>query len=142
MTTVDNQTPTGPTRPPAPVKPAKRQRPQLRSWYAQLPKPARVLITIGFLILVLLLPYTEHVPGIGPQIITVGTDWSSTLFIMTYYVLLALGLNVVVGYAGMLDLGYVGFFAVGAYTVALLTSPDSLLHTKWGWLAALPFAVA
>ena len=53
---------------------------------------------------------------------------------MSYYVLLALGLNVVVGYAGLLDLGYVGFFAVGAYAVALLTSPDSQFGTDWVWL--------
>ena len=39
------------------------------------------------------------------------------------YVLLALGLNIVVGYAGLLDLGYVAFFAVGAYMYALLASP-------------------
>ncbi|HLO93184.1 MAG TPA: hypothetical protein VK195_02605, partial [Burkholderiaceae bacterium] len=39
------------------------------------------------------------------------------------YVLLALGLNVVVGYAGLLDLGYVAFYAVGAYLFALLASP-------------------
>jgi branched-chain amino acid transport system permease protein len=142
MTTVDNQTPSGSTPPSPPVKAPRRQLPQLRTWFGQLPKPARWAITVAFVILVLLLPYVEHVPGIGPQIVTVQTDWPSTLFIMTYWVLLALGLNVVVGYAGMLDLGYVGFFAVGAYTVALLTSPDSRLHTNWGWLAALPFAVA
>ena len=45
------------------------------------------------------------------------------LFIVAVYVLVALGLNIVVGYAGLLDLGYVGFFAVGAYTVACSTSP-------------------
>ena len=39
--------------------------------------------------------------------------------------LIAIGLNVVVGQAGLLDLGYVGFYAVGAYVVALLTSPAS-----------------
>ena len=39
------------------------------------------------------------------------------------YVLLALGLNIVVGYAGLLDLGYVAFYAVGAYMYALLASP-------------------
>ena len=39
------------------------------------------------------------------------------------YVLLALGLNIVVGYAGLLDLGYVAFYAVGAYMFALLSSP-------------------
>jgi branched-chain amino acid transport system permease protein len=38
-------------------------------------------------------------------------------------VLLALGLNIVVGYAGLLDLGYVAFYAVGAYMFALLASP-------------------
>ncbi len=80
-----------------------------------------------------LLPYAADVPLIGPQIVTQGIDWSSALFNMSYYVLLALGLNVVVGYAGLLDLGYVGFFAVGAYTVALLTSPDSICtHTGLG----------
>ena len=39
------------------------------------------------------------------------------------YVLLALGLNIVVGYAGMLDLGYAAFFAIGAYAMGLLNSP-------------------
>jgi len=58
------------------------------------------------------------------------------------YVVMALGLNVVVGFAGLLDLGYVGFFAVGAYTVALLSSPDSVLRTEWGWLAAVPIGLA
>ncbi|MCC6945623.1 MAG: branched-chain amino acid ABC transporter permease [Thermomicrobiales bacterium] len=41
------------------------------------------------------------------------------------YVLLAMGLNIVVGYAGLLDLGYAAFFAIGAYTMGLLTSPKS-----------------
>jgi branched-chain amino acid transport system permease protein len=43
------------------------------------------------------------------------------------YILLGLGLNIVVGYAGLLDLGYVAFYAVGAYTVALLTARSSAL---------------
>ena len=41
------------------------------------------------------------------------------------YALLAMGLNIVVGYAGLLDLGYAAFFAIGAYTVGFLTSPAS-----------------
>ena len=45
-----------------------------------------------------------------------GID-NDTLFNMSVYVMLALGLNVVVGYAGLLDLGYVAFFALGAYTL-------------------------
>jgi len=46
------------------------------------------------------------------------------------YVLLALGLNIVVGYAGLLDLGYAAFFAIGAYSMGLLNSPvlGSPLH--------------
>ncbi|MGH2531961.1 MAG: branched-chain amino acid ABC transporter permease [Thermomicrobiales bacterium] len=49
------------------------------------------------------------------------------------FVMLALGLNVVVGYAGLLDLGYAAFFAIGAYTNALMTSPGSPLVIK-GWI--------
>src|SRR5438093_11051594 len=49
------------------------------------------------------------------------------------YVLLALGLNIVVGYAGLLDLGYVAFYAVGAYLYALLASPQFGLHLPF-WL--------
>src|SRR5262249_12240156 len=93
-------------------------------------------------VLAYLLPYAGEIPVIGPQIKTQGIDWPSALFNMSYFMLLALGLNVVVGFAGLLDLGYVGFFAVGAYIVALLTSGDSVWKTHWVWLAAVPVAVA
>ena len=53
------------------------------------------------------------------------------------FVLLALGLNVVVGLAGILDLGYVAFFAVGGYTTAVLTSPNSP-----GFSPELPWPIA
>lgn len=53
------------------------------------------------------------------------------------FLLLALGLNIVVGLAGILDLGYVAFFAVGGYTTAILTSPNSP-----GWAPELPWWVA
>ncbi|MBB2926954.1 branched-chain amino acid ABC transporter ATP-binding protein/permease [Paraburkholderia silvatlantica] len=53
------------------------------------------------------------------------------------YAILGLGLNVVVGYAGLLDLGYAAFFAIGAYTTALL---ETLLHFSF-W-ATLPFSLA
>jgi branched-chain amino acid transport system permease protein len=49
------------------------------------------------------------------------------------YVILAMGLNVVVGYAGLLDLGYAAFFAIGAYTMGLLTSSTSYL-VQQGWI--------
>jgi branched-chain amino acid transport system permease protein len=51
------------------------------------------------------------------------------------YVLLALGLNIVVGYAGLLDLGYVAFYATGAYLYALLASPH--LSDNFEWIKAL-----
>jgi branched-chain amino acid transport system permease protein len=134
MTTVEKQ--------PAPSKPARRSNGGVRGWFSTLPWPARAVILAGVAVLAYLLPYVDSVPVIGPQIITTGIDWPSALFAISYFVLLALGLNVVVGFAGLLDLGYVGFFAVGAYTVALLTSPDSRFNTQWVWLASIPVAVA
>jgi branched-chain amino acid transport system permease protein len=52
---------------------------------------------------------------------------------MLVLVMLAMGLNIVVGYAGLLDLGYAAFFAIGAYTMAFLTSPGSYFVRK-GWV--------
>lgn len=114
----------------------------VRGWFGRQPWPLRTAIIVVVVVLAYLLPYTGKVPLIGPQIITEGIDWPSALFNIAYYVLLALGLNVVVGFAGLLDLGYVGFFAVGAYTTSLLSSPDSVFHTKWAWVATIPFALA
>ena len=54
---------------------------------------------------------------------TQGNAWVRIVDIALLYVLLSLGLNIVVGYAGLLDLGYVAFFAIGAYLFALLGSP-------------------
>jgi branched-chain amino acid transport system permease protein len=56
------------------------------------------------------------------------------------YILMALGLNIVVGFAGLLDLGYVAFFAIGAYTVGILTSPELGFFNMTWWMAA-PFAI-
>jgi branched-chain amino acid transport system permease protein len=58
------------------------------------------------------------------------------------YVLMGLGLNIVVGFAGLLDLGYVAFFALGAYTMGILTSPEiGWLGPRLTFWEALPFAV-
>ncbi len=58
------------------------------------------------------------------------------------YVLMGLGLNIVVGFAGLLDLGYVAFFAIGAYTMGVLTSPEiAWLGFHLTFWEALPFAV-
>jgi branched-chain amino acid transport system permease protein len=53
-----------------------------------------------------------------------GNAWVRIADVALLYVLLALGLNIVVGYAGLLDLGYVAFFAIGAYMYGLLSSPQ------------------
>src|SRR5262245_42321587 len=72
---------------------------------------------------------------------------TGTLYAFTdamIYVLLALGLNIVVGFAGLLDLGYAAFFAIGAYTMGLFNSP--LMGFEWGfwkviWLSAVVSAI-
>jgi branched-chain amino acid transport system permease protein len=56
------------------------------------------------------------------------------------FIMLALGLNIVVGFAGLLDLGYIAFFAVGAYSYALLASPQLAVH--WPFLVLLPLCAA
>ncbi len=66
-----------------------------------------------------------------------GNAWVRIVDIALLYVLLALGLNIVVGYAGLLDLGYVAFYAVGAYMFALLASPH-LVETFPAIAAAFP----
>ncbi len=65
-----------------------------------------------------------------------GNTWLRVLDFALLYVMLALGLNIVVGFAGLLDLGYIAFYAVGAYLYALLASPHFGLH--WPVWAILP----
>jgi branched-chain amino acid transport system permease protein len=74
-----------------------------------------LLAAIGLLIL----------PLIAQQF---GNAWVRIIDTALLYVLLALGLNIVVGYAGLLDLGYVAFYAVGAYLFALVASPHLTDH--------------
>jgi branched-chain amino acid transport system permease protein len=77
--------------------------------------------------------------GLLPQVL--GPFLSEVLNIAGIFLLMALGLNIVVGLAGLLDLGYVAFFAVGAYVTALLTSPQSSLGVGWVFWAAVPFVI-
>jgi hypothetical protein len=63
-----------------------------------------------------------------------GNAWVRIADMALLYILLAIGLNIVVGYAGLLDLGYVAFFAVGAYMYGLLSSPH--LTNTFAWIAA------
>ncbi len=88
----------------------------------------RGFIVAGFIILLLL-------PQIG------GLYVSEVLDNVGLYLMMGLGLNIVVGFAGLLDLGYVAFFAIGAYTTGILTSPELSTGIIHNWWIALPFAV-
>lgn len=79
-------------------------------------------LQIAFAVCVLLLPLLLQ---------CFGNAWVRIADFALLYVLLALGLNIVVGYAGLLDLGYIAFFAVGAYTYALLSSPQLSYAFPW-----------
>jgi branched-chain amino acid transport system permease protein len=88
----------------------------VRDWWAQAPRWQRWVVYL----LLLLLAIAAPSPVIG-SFMSPYTDWPSLLFNpIGTYILLAIGLNIVVGHAGLLDLGYVAFFAIGAYTLAYL----------------------
>ena len=118
----------------------------LREWWSGLNRPQKWLFgVLGFTALALLPLFTP------PFLDTPGISFGGTMAQFAMVAIIAIGLNVVVGQAGLLDLGYVGFYAVGAYTVALLTSPDSpwnragpdgWFSTPWAWLSCVPLAMA
>jgi branched-chain amino acid transport system permease protein len=100
--------------------------------YRRLPPAGqKTMQWMGFAVLLVVL-------FILPQVL--GLFLSEVLTIVGLYVLLGLGLNIVVGYAGLLDLGYVAFFAIGAYVTAILTSPELGFFNLSFW-SALPFAI-
>ncbi|OCB07607.1 branched-chain amino acid ABC transporter [Mycolicibacterium porcinum] len=118
----------------------------LRDWWSSLPRAAKWLVgVVGFGLLALLPLFTPSFLN------TTGISFGGTMAQFAMVAIIAIGLNVVVGQAGLLDLGYVGFYAVGAYTVALLTSPDSpwnkvgpngFFSKDWAWLSCVPLAMA
>jgi len=70
-----------------------------------------------------------------------GTYLSEVLNNVGIFILMGMGLNIVVGFAGLLDLGYVAFFAIGAYTMAILTTEGALGVSNLNFWAALPICV-
>lgn len=85
----------------------------------------QILTVLSIAALLLLLPF------VADELF--GRGWVRIMDFALLFIMLALGLNIVVGYAGLLDLGYVAFFAVGAYTYALLASPQLGLHLPF-WI--------
>ncbi|CAN7408429.1 branched-chain amino acid ABC transporter permease [Terrabacter sp. LjRoot27] len=117
------------TSAPAARKPSS---PGFKERVDTLPKAVKIALWVLFAIFLFLLPLLNI-----PFITTEGSDFGGVLFTVATYVLVALGLNIVVGYAGLLDLGYVGFYAIGAYTVGVLTSE----HAHMSWIVVVPIAI-
>lgn len=122
---------------------------KLRDRLAAAPNWAR---KVGLLLVVAFafyLPFLNILPFayIRTDLTSSGSDWASVLFLVVVYMIAAVGLNVVIGFAGLLDLGYVGFYALGAYSIALFGSPSSpvveSIQNRFGlseeW--AVPFAM-
>ena len=114
--------------------------------FKDLPRSLKWAIVVPLLAFLITVPWlsimsNKWITGI-PFIPTSGGNFPAVLTgNVVPFVLITLGLNVVVGQAGLLDLGYVGFFAIGAYTMGVLTSK----HASWDgilWLVALFIAVA
>ena len=107
---------------------------QVFSRFEEIPDTGRRRIMLGLALLLLALG--SYLPSL------LGTLLNELLSNVGLFILLALGLNIVVGYAGLLDLGYVAFFAVGAYTTAILTSPRSPKITpELAFFEALPWVL-
>ncbi len=111
----------------------------IRSRRLALPDPFRgmerkrreKIILIGIVILAIVYPiFFRTLEQAFPFIPWPGT---AVLIICATFAILALGLNIVMGFAGLLDLGYVAFYAIGAYTTAFLASPHFGIHISW-WI--------
>lgn len=104
----------------------------LAVWWQKLPGPLRIATYVVLLIGALVLPSQSIGSFMSPE-----SDWSAILFYpIGIYVLLAIGLNVVVGQAGLLDLGYVAFFAIGGYAMAKIG-----IALKWDFWLILPVGI-
>lgn len=121
----------------APASSGSSRRPG-RPLQIQLPPFLRSRSTrIALIVVGVLLAYA--LPLIQPPVITTpASDFGGVMVTAASYALVALGLNIVIGYAGLLDLGYVGFYATGAYTTGVLTSQ----HAHWPFFLVLPIAMA
>ncbi len=97
-------------------------------------RPAGALVGLALVAVALL---------VLPFVLTgIGTFWVRITNLAILFCLLALGLNIVVGFAGLLDLGYIAFYAVGAYVYALLASPHFNIHLPFWIILPIGAAVA
>lgn len=109
--------------------------------YGSVPNAIRLLVLA---LLLFLVPFYPNPFGGG---LVFDDRWLSVFRLIGLYIMLGIGLNIVVGYAGLLDLGYVAFFATGAYLYALLASPASpaidfpIDSVPWLFWVLLPMAL-
>lgn len=99
-----------------------------------LPPLQRWLVLLAVAALLIALPFAVDA--------FLGRTWVRIIDVALLFIMLALGLNIVVGFAGLLDLGYIAFFAVGAYSYALLASPQFGVHGPFLLLLPLGALVA
>lgn len=100
--------------------------------WARTPIIARYVVYAAMIVFAFALPNLAVGDFMTPE-----SKWSTVLFYpISIYVLMAIGLNVVVGQAGLLDLGYVAFFAVGGYTLA-----KTAISLEWNFWIILPMAI-
>ena len=97
----------------------------------------RVAIAIGTIFLAALLPYAANFPIANVLNTPISSYEAVLIYPVGMFVLMALGLNIVVGKSGLLDLGYVAFFAIGAYSAAILGT-----RTKLNIWEILPIGMA
>ncbi len=101
------------------------------------------IIIVGLLVLAVVYPIVfRSLEAAVPFLPWPGT---SVLIVCATFAILALGLNIVMGFAGLLDLGYVAFYAIGAYTTAFLASSHFGIHITWWivvWVAVAAASVS
>ncbi|WP_239028370.1 branched-chain amino acid ABC transporter permease [Pseudonocardia acidicola] len=102
-----------------------------RPMWVSIPRPVRIMVGVAGCGLLYLLPML-----VVPVLDTAGSDFASVLFYpVGIYVLLAIGLNVLVGMTGLINVGYAGFFAIGGYVMAVLGT-----QLQWSYYVITPVA--
>ena len=121
----------------------RSRRPHFRSPLAGMDPGRREFAFVGILLLIALIYPLLYQPLLARGPLSV-LPWPPTGVVITMCVfgILALGLNIVMGFAGLLDLGYVAFYAIGAYTTAFLASPHFNIHISWWIVVWIAVAVA
>ena len=114
-----------------------------RNPMARLDPKRREVAFLGLLLVLIVVYPIIYQPLLARGPLSV-IPWPPTLVLITccVFAILALGLNIVMGFAGLLDLGYVAFYAIGAYTTAFLASPHFGVHISWWVVVWIAVAVA